>query len=103
MFLVLNHEIHYRLYASIDHERNRHGYQKIVVCTLNGIHKRMINKVMVEYSEVCDSSMVLRVGFTSPNDGEIFSRTAQCYDVCHRLAGHTTKLLVTRTSIIWIE
>jgi hypothetical protein len=33
------------------HERNRHGYRMIAFTTLNVIHKRVITKVMVEYSE----------------------------------------------------
>jgi hypothetical protein len=30
-----NHEGHCRLYASVDHERNRRGYRKISFATLN--------------------------------------------------------------------
>jgi hypothetical protein len=39
------------VYTSEDHERNRHGYQNIAFSTLNVIRKRVITKVMVEYSE----------------------------------------------------
>jgi hypothetical protein len=49
--LVFYHEIHCRLYVLEDHERNRCGYRMIAFTALNGIHKRVITKVMVEYSE----------------------------------------------------
>jgi hypothetical protein len=50
MLLVLNHGRHCRLYAFVDYERNRRGYQKIAFATLNVIRKRVITKVMVDYS-----------------------------------------------------
>jgi hypothetical protein len=49
--LVFNHVKHCHLYVLEDHERNRRGYQKIAFATLNVIRKRVITKVMVEYSE----------------------------------------------------
>jgi hypothetical protein len=51
MLLVFNHKRHYRLYVLEDHERNRRGYRKIAFATLNVIPRRVITKVMVEYSE----------------------------------------------------
>jgi hypothetical protein len=51
MLLVFNHERHFCLYISEDHETKVRGYQKITFATLNIIHKRVITKVMVEYSE----------------------------------------------------
>jgi hypothetical protein len=51
MLLVFNHERHCRLYVSEDHERNRRGHRKVVFATLNVIRKRVITKVMVQYSE----------------------------------------------------
>jgi hypothetical protein len=51
MFFVFNNKRHCCLFASVDHERNRHGYQKIALATRNVIHKRVITKVKVEYSE----------------------------------------------------
>jgi hypothetical protein len=51
MLLVFNHERHCHLYVSEDHERNRHGYQKIAFAILNVTRKTVITKVIVEYSE----------------------------------------------------
>jgi hypothetical protein len=51
MLLVFNHVKHCRLYILEDHERNRRGYPKIDFATLNVIRKRVITKVIVEYSE----------------------------------------------------
>jgi hypothetical protein len=51
MLLVFNHVKHCRLYVLEDHERNRRGYRKIAFATLNVIRKRVITKVIVEYSE----------------------------------------------------
>jgi hypothetical protein len=103
MLLVFNHKIHCHFLASADHERNRCGYQKIAFAALNIIHKRVITKVMVEYSEITLQFNCLKTRIYYSEDGEIFFEPAQCYDVCHGLAGHMTKSLFIRTSITQIE
>jgi hypothetical protein len=52
MMMVFSHERHRRLYASVDDERNRRGYQKIAFDTLTVICKNVITKVMVEFLDV---------------------------------------------------
>jgi hypothetical protein len=62
MLLVFNLERHCRLYVLEDHERNRRGYRKIAFATLNVTRKRVITKVIVEYSEILsrDWDLLLR-------------------------------------------
>jgi hypothetical protein len=96
MLLVYNHVKHYRLHISEDHERNRRGYRKIFFDTLNVIRKRVTTNVIVEYSESTLYFYCLEIEIYYSDDGEIFSGPAQCCDVRHRLAGHVTKLLVTK-------
>jgi hypothetical protein len=52
-------------------ERNRRGYRKIATVTFNLIHKRVITNMS---DEVYYSSIILRLGFTTPmsDEGEIF-------------------------------
>jgi hypothetical protein len=103
MLLVFNHKRHCRLYVLEDHERNIRGYRMIDFATLNVIPKRVITKVMVEYSESTLYFYCLEIGIYYSDGGEIFSGPAQFNYVHHRLARHVTKTLITRTSITWIE
>jgi hypothetical protein len=43
---LIMYEENYRLYASVDHERNRYGYRKITFTIFNIIRKRMITRMM---------------------------------------------------------
>jgi hypothetical protein len=72
------------------------GTERLLSLHLTLSIKGVITKVMVEYSESTLLFYCLEIGIYYSDDGEIFYGPAQYCDVCHRLAGHVTKLLVIK-------
>jgi hypothetical protein len=60
------------------------------------LRKRMITKVILEYSGSTLYLYCLEIRIYYSDDGEIFYGPAQCYDVRHCLSGHVTKFLVAK-------